>query len=109
MHAVAIRADVIESNPWLPKAVFKMYCEAKKNAYSDLATTTSLKVSLPWVTQEYEQTRELMGENYWRYGIEANRKELELVMKYSYGQGLTKRPVKFEELFHPSTLNLVES
>lgn len=108
MHAVAIRADVVESNPWLPKAVFDMYCEAKKDAYANLATTTSLKVSLPWLTQEYEQTRDLMGENYWRYGIEANRKELELVMRYTYEQGLIKHPVKFEELFHPSTLDLVE-
>ena len=51
-------------------------------AYANLETTTSLKVSLPWVAQEFEDTRRLMGNNYWRYGIDANRKELELVMRY---------------------------
>jgi len=106
MHAVAIRTDAIKANPWLPKAVFEMYSKAKQKAYADLETTTSLKVTLPWVTQEFEDTRALMGEDYWPYGIEPNRKELEVVMRYVHEQGLVKRRLKFEELFHPSTLKL---
>jgi 4,5-dihydroxyphthalate decarboxylase len=108
MHVVAIRTDFIKANPGLPKAVFEMYSKAKQKAYADLETTTSLKVSLPWVTQEFEDTRKLMGKNYWPYGIEANRKDLEAVMRYTYEQGLVKRRVKFEELFEPSTLKLKE-
>ncbi len=41
-------------------------------------------------------------------GIEANRKELEAVMRYVHEQGLVKHRLKFEELFHPSTLELKE-
>jgi 4,5-dihydroxyphthalate decarboxylase len=108
MHVVAIRTDVTKANPWLPKAVFEMYSKAKQQAYTDMEGTTSLKVTLPWVTQEFEDTRTLMGENFWPYGIEANRKELELVMRYTYEQGLVKHRLKFEELFHPSTLELRE-
>jgi len=108
MHVVAIRTDLAKANPWLPKAVFEMYSKAKKRAYADLETTTSLKVTLPWVTQEFEDTRKLMGKNYWPHGIEPNRKELELVMRYTHEQGLVKRRLKFEELFHPSTLKLKE-
>ena len=58
--------------------------------------------------QELEDTRRLMGNNYWHYGIEANRKELELVMRYTHEQGLVKRRGNFEELFHPSTFKLRE-
>jgi len=108
MHVVAIRNDVIEENPWLPEAVFKMYSEAKQIAYANMETTTSLKVTLPWVTQELADTRALMGKNYWKYGIEANRKELEAIMRYVYEQGLVKRHMKFEELFDASTLDLSE-
>ena len=86
-----------------------MYSEAKKIAYANLETTTSLKVTLPWVTQEFEDSRKLMGTNYWPYGIEANQKELELVMRYTYEQGLAKRKLSVEEVFHPSTLDLIES
>jgi 4,5-dihydroxyphthalate decarboxylase len=109
MHAVAIRKDVIKANPGLPKAVFEMYSKAKQKAYANLETTTSLKVTLPWVTQELEDTRSLMGKNFWAYGVEANRKELELIMRYTHEQGLVKRRLKFEELFHPSTLKLEEN
>ena len=109
MHVVAIRNDVIEEHPWLPKAVFEMYSKAKQKAYDDMETTTSLKVTLPWVTQEFEDTRKLMGKNYWKYGIEANRKELEAIMRYVSEQGLVNRQIKFEELFHSSTFKLVEN
>jgi 4,5-dihydroxyphthalate decarboxylase len=108
MHVIAIRTDVLKQNPWLAKAVFEMYSKAKQKAYSNLKSTTVSRVTLPWVTQEFEETCKLMGENYWQYGIEANRKELELIMRYVYEQGLVKRQIEFQELFHPSTLELIE-
>jgi len=107
MHVVGVRADVAADNPWLPAAVFKMYSEAKKAAYANLATTTVLRTSLPWAAEEYEETRQLMGDDYWRYGIEANRKELQSVMRYTHEQGLVKRSGDFVELFHPETLRLI--
>lgn len=108
MHVVGIRNDAIEADPGLPVAVFRMYSEAKRAAYAKLETTTSLRVTLPWLTQELEETRAIMGDDYWPYGIEANRKELEHVMRYCYEQHLVKEPVGFEELFHPSTLAITE-
>ena len=68
-----------------------------------------LKVTLPWVNQELEDTKALMGDNYWKYGVEANRKELELVMRYTHEQGLAKRRIRVDEIFHPSTLDLIEA
>jgi 4,5-dihydroxyphthalate decarboxylase len=104
MHVVAVRKDAVQEKPWLPAAALQMYSEAKQIAYENLATTTVLKTTLPWAMDEYEETTKLMGDDYWRYGIESNRKELELVMRYTYEQGLVKRQVNFEELFHPATL-----
>ena len=106
MHVVAVRADTAKEMPWLPAEVFRMYSEAKQAAYANLATTTVLRTTLPWVTEEYEETRRLMGDDYWRYGIEANRKELEAVMRYTFEQGLVKEHGDFEEMFHPGTLYL---
>ena len=108
MHSIAIRNDVLEENPWLAKAVFDMYSEAKEIAYQNLETTTVVRTSLPWTKDEYESTVEIMGDNYWKYGIEDNRKELEAIMRYVYEQGLTKEQIGFEEMFAPSTLQLKE-
>lgn len=109
MHAVAVRRDFVDQNPGIVEAIFEMYSQAKQAAYDDLETTTSLKVTLPWATQEFEETRALMGNNYWPYGIKANRKALELVMRYTHEQGLTKRRVAIEEVFHPFSLEFIES
>lgn len=62
----------------------------------------------PWFGQEFEETRELMGENFWPYGIEANRKTLDALFQYSHEQGLANKRLSIEELFHPSTLHLAE-
>ena len=60
------------------------------------------------VQREFEETRELMGDNYWPYGIEPNRKTLETLFRYSYEQGLASRELTIEELFHPAALELTE-
>lgn len=109
MHVVAVRKDFAEAHPELPEALFSLYSQAKQVAYQDLETVGALKVTLPWVLQELEETRAIMGDNYWKYGVEANRKELELVMRYTHEQGLAKRRLTVEEVFHPSTLKLAES
>lgn len=101
MHVVAIKSSLLKKEPWLAKAVFEMYSDAKDIAYKNLETTTVMRTSLPWAKDEYENTVAIMGENYWKYGIEDNRKELESIMRYVYEQGLVKRQISFEELFVP--------
>ncbi len=44
-----------------------------------------------------------MGDDFWPYGIEPNRKTLETFLRHHHAQGLSPRLVKVEELFHPST------
>ena len=109
MHAVAIRNDVASAHPWLPEAVFNAYAEAKKLMYGALKKLGWATISLPWVGQEIEETRELMGEQFWPYGIEPNRKALETLFEYSHEQGLATRKLAIEEHFHPSTLTLKET
>jgi len=60
MHAVAVRSDLIEQNPWIPKAVFDAYREARDMAYADMQQKWYLR-TMPWFAQELEDTRELMG------------------------------------------------
>ena len=48
-------------------------------------------ISLPWIGKEIEETRELMGENFWPYGIEPNRNTPKALFKYFHEQGLGSR------------------
>ena len=64
--------------------------------------------SLPWIEREIGLTQELMGEDFYSYGIEPNRKALEALFRYSYEQGLASRELTIEELFHPVSLGFSE-
>ncbi|MFQ5539826.1 MAG: ABC transporter substrate-binding protein, partial [Candidatus Binatia bacterium] len=60
--------------------------------------------SLPWTVAEYEDVRGLMGEDFWPYGFEANRKNLETFHSYLLEQGMIKKPLELETLFTANTL-----
>lgn len=108
MHAVAVKKDLIKKYPWLVDAIFKAYSQSKQLAYDYLATSAWYKSSLPWIGQEFKDTRALMGNNYYSYGLENNRKALETLFRYSYQQGLSEREVTVDELFTPVSLDLTE-
>ncbi|MEP5566245.1 MAG: twin-arginine translocation signal domain-containing protein [Halioglobus sp.] len=108
MHSVAIRNDLVKEHPGLPKAVFNAYSQAKTMAYTAMQKEWFYE-TMPWYAQELEQTRALMGENFFPYGIEPNRKTLNTLFRYSYEQGLASRKLTIEELFEPSTLDFLEA
>ena len=109
MHAVAIKKSTAKENPWLPKAVFNAYSNSKQMSYDYMAKLAWAYDSLPWYGQEFEETRAIMGDNYYSYGIGPNRKVLETLFRYSHEQGLAKRELTIEELFESSSLKLTES
>jgi 4,5-dihydroxyphthalate decarboxylase len=109
MHAVAIKRDIAQQNPWLAEAVFNAYSQAKKISYEYMAKDAWLYGSLPWFGQEFDETRALMGDNYYSYGIAPNRKTLGALFRYSHQQGLSSRKLTIEELFDPTSLELAES
>lgn len=108
MHAVAIKTSLLKEHPWLAKAVFDAYSKAKTQHYMTLDKIGWAYSSLPWFPQEYEETKQLMGKNFWPYGIEANRKTLETLFRYSYEQGLSSKLLTIEDLFCEQSLLLSE-
>lgn len=107
MHSLAVRNDLVKEHPELPQAVFKAYSQAKSMAYEAMQKEWFFE-TMPWYAQELEQTKALMGENFFPYGIAPNRKTLDTLFRYSYEQGLASRQLTIEELFEPSTLDLLE-
>jgi 4,5-dihydroxyphthalate decarboxylase len=104
MHLVGVRRTLAEAHPWLPGAVFKAFEQSKQAALALLSDTSATKVTLPFVEERLGEARALMGEDFWSYGIDANRKTLETFLRHHHAQGLSPRLLKPEELFHPGTL-----
>lgn len=108
MHAVAIRKSLLDQEPWLAEAVFAAYSQAKGLAYDQMTKMGWASDMLPWYGQELENTRKLMGDNFYSYGIEANRKTLGALFRYSHEQGFSDRELKIEDLFDQRGLKLRE-
>jgi 4,5-dihydroxyphthalate decarboxylase len=104
MHTVVIRRDVYEQNPWVAQSLYKAFVTAQRHTYEDLYMTAALKAMLPWLTSHVEETRALMGDDFWPYGFESNRVALAAFLRYHHEQGLSKRLLKPEELFAPETM-----
>lgn len=108
MHAVAVRKKLLDNRPELVEDIFNAYTEAKKFDFQFMQKLAWAYDTLPWYAQEFEATQEVMGNDYWPYGIEKNRKVLETYFKYSFEQGLSKKELTIKELFHPNSILLTE-
>ena len=100
---VVVRRDVYARHPWVAQSLFKAFSRAKAEVERALADNDMLTCMLPWSSYDLEVTRRLMGQDFWPYGVEPNRKILEAMCQYTYEQGLTPRRVGVEELFAPNT------
>jgi 4,5-dihydroxyphthalate decarboxylase len=104
MHVIVIKRAIYEKDPWVAQSLYKAFCEAKELCMRALYDTNVLRVSLPWTSAEYEDTRDLMTADYWPYGLAPNRADLETLHGYLYEQGLIKQKLQLDDLFARETL-----
>jgi 4,5-dihydroxyphthalate decarboxylase len=108
MHIVGVRKTLAEKHPWLPAAVFKAFEQSKAIAVERLRDVSAVKVTLPFIEERVLEAQALMGEDYWSYGVPANRHVLETFFRHHHSQGLSPKLVTPEDLFHPATLETVK-
>ena len=104
MHVIVIKRAIYEKEPWVAQTLYKAFCQAKDICMRDLYDTNILRVSLPWTSAEYEDTRDLMTADYWPYGLAPNRVNLETLHGYLLEQGLIKEKLNLDELFAKETV-----
>jgi hypothetical protein len=104
MHVIVLRRELHEHHPWLAGSLQKAFTRSRDLAYAALEDVGALATSLPWQQAEVARTRELLGEDWWSYGLEANRHVLDTFLRYHHDQGLSHRRVTPDELFAPSAL-----
>jgi len=107
MHTVVMRRDLYEQNRWIARALMQAFEDAKAlamKAYTASDIFFNAPMMIPWFVSLRERNRALMGENFWPYGVEANRAALEACLRYHREQGILKRTYTIEELFAPETL-----
>src|SRR3546814_10384125 len=94
MHLIGLRRTLAGRYPCLAARLFAGFVAAKALAMAEMmeiAAASAGKLSLPWFADELASTRALMGEDFWRYGVAENRRELETLCRWSAEQHLAGR------------------
>ncbi|MBN9474987.1 MAG: 4,5-dihydroxyphthalate decarboxylase [Bordetella sp. SCN 68-11] len=103
MHTLVIRREIYEANRWVAQSLYKAFVQAQQVAYQNLRETAALKIMHPWLLGNMEAVVKEMGEDFWAYGFENNRKTLETFLRYHHQGGLSKKLLTPEDLFAPET------
>lgn len=56
------------------------------------------------VSQLINDDRAVLGDDWWPYGIGANRKAIDAILRYHFEQGVTDRLFKIDDIFVPELL-----
>jgi 4,5-dihydroxyphthalate decarboxylase len=102
MHCVVLRRDVWAGARWALVDLYRALCDARAQALNALRETGTLAASLPFLPAAVDELRARFGEDWWPYGLEANRIGLERLARYAHAQGLTARTLAVEEMFGPA-------
>jgi 4,5-dihydroxyphthalate decarboxylase len=102
-HTYIIRGDVYRENPESAVKLYSAFAAAKARAAETLLDR--IPAALVFGPEYLTMTRDILGEDPFPYGIQANRAMLETIVNFSYEQGLTPRKMRIEELFAQETLD----
>lgn len=102
MHTVAVRRDVLLHNSWVARSLQSAFEEARDRSVERLFDPTVSRLPLPWAAEDAADVAHLFSGSYWPYGIDKNRKTLEVFLQYAHEQGVTRRRLSVEEMF-PAT------
>ena len=98
MHVLLVREELVKKHPWLASNIAHAFNEAKRLAYERVRNPRV--VPLAWFTHEWEEQVAILGHDPWAYGLdEANRKNLETLIRYVQEQGLTENQAAIADLF----------
>jgi 4,5-dihydroxyphthalate decarboxylase len=104
MHTVVLRRALYAEHRWLARAFFKAFEQARRQALDGIDETATLKYMVPWLPELLARTRELLGDDYWPYGVAPNQRALDTFLRYSFEQGLARSRLSPADLFAPETL-----
>jgi 4,5-dihydroxyphthalate decarboxylase len=98
MHVMVIKNDLLAGRPEIAKIV-SHGVQAALDTFMDRKRLSSGQ-SVVWPELNWAEQEKHLGPYPWPAGVEANHKELKLLIGYAVEQGILSRRIAPEELFH---------
>jgi 4,5-dihydroxyphthalate decarboxylase len=108
MHTVVLPRSLVAERPGLARTVYNGYLAAKNaglDRYRGGRKAYQVRSLLPWTNSLFERNAELLADDWWPYGVAANRTTLDTFLRYHFEQGLSPRRLTCDELFAPELLD----
>lgn len=102
MHTVVIRRDLLREHPELARRTFDAFIASRDVAlqsYERGRFEHQMGTMLPWFDTFYEDTRSVLKQDWWPYGVTANRTAVDTFLRYSFEQGVADRRWAVEDIF----------
>jgi hypothetical protein len=103
MHVVVLRRELYEQHRWVAQSLYKACRLARDDAYGRIYDSSALRFCEPWLIQHLEEAKQLLGQDYWSYGLAENEKTLDVFLRYHHEQGLSRTRYEAADLFAPET------
>ncbi len=103
-HMVTMPQDFVAKYPEAPVALLKAFRQSRDIAFERIEEQQVISIS--WASAQLAEQRALMGEQYWAYNVENNRKPLEAMSQFAHEQGLTPERFPVDKLFVPEAAAL---
>lgn len=98
LHTFVVRRDVYEQEPGVARQLYAALLGARDEWYRRLESPWTF-TGLPWLRDTVRETRALLDEDFWSYGLAKNERVLRLAIEYYYRDGLLSRRYEPAELF----------
>ncbi len=105
-HIVTLKQEFVERHPNAPVALLQAFRRSRDEAFNRLEGPDPQIIVYSWAAAAVNEQRELMGNNYWAYNIENNRRTLDAITQFAHEQGLSPGRIDYESFFHPEAAAL---
>lgn len=99
MHLVVVRRELYEKYPFIASSLYEAFNKSKNIGLVQMKSLSALQYMLPWLPESLDDIEEVFGGDPRPYGVEANRKTLEALVRNLVEQSMIERKVSVDELF----------
>lgn len=102
-HMVVVQDRILREHPWVAMEIYKAFQRSKEVAFERAREIGA--GYLFFVESAFREQANLFGDDPYPMGLMANRKMLDILAQNSFGEGLTRKLARFEDVFYRTTLD----
>ncbi|MFC1893457.1 hypothetical protein ACFLYR_05455 [Chloroflexota bacterium] len=102
-HLIIVQNRILRQHPWVALELYKAFQKSKEIAYERANQARS--IYLLFEGKDYHEQESTFGSDPYPLGVKANRKMIETLFRSSLEQGLIRKSVQMNEIFHTTTLD----